>query len=455
VRNSDSAKHEIVSSSRREFISGTTRAAFAAGLATRAAIAEDASRATGANETINIGLIGCGGRGRSVMKNYFMTSPSVQVVAVCDVSEPRMAQAQMLVGGKRIRTYSDYRKLLDDNDIDAVIVATNDHWHVLPTIHACQAGKDVYLEKPVGTSIAEGRAAVEAASKYNRVVQVGLQQRSWEHYRQAAQIIQSGALGEISEIKIWDNDYLYPGFGSPPDSEPPQGLNWDFWLGPAPKQPYNSNKIDRHYWFFDFGGGWQVNWGVHHYDVMHWFMGVTAPVSVTAAGGFYCYRQPCNTQWPDTFSAICEYGPGPIAKRGFLMQYTFSGGSRRQPEPACHGMCFYGTKGSLLVHRGGFELRSEAVDGRKLGELIESAKSENRLGPNHATPFLEAIRTRKKPFADIEAGHLSSIPGHLMNIAWKLGRKLQWNAAEEQIVDDPSANALLLREYRAPWKLEV
>jgi predicted dehydrogenase len=440
--------------SRREFIAGASTV-LAAGLVQSKSVAQDVSRTGSPLETINIGLIGCGGRGRRVMQGYFMQSPSVKVAAVCDVNEPRMAQAKAVAGGKNIRTYSDYRKLLDDKDIDAVIVATNDHWHVLPTIHACHAGKDVYVEKPVGISVAEGRAAVEAAAKYNRVVQVGLQQRSWEHYRQAAQIVQSGALGEISEVKIWDNDYLYPGFGSPPDSNPPQGLNWDFWVGPAPKQPFNSNKIERHYWFFDFGGGWQVNWGVHHYDVMHWFMGVTAPVSVTAAGGFYCYREPCNTQWPDTFSAICEYGPGPLAKRGFLMQYTFSGGSRRQPEPVCHGMCFYGTKGSLLVHRGGFELRSEAVDGRKLGELIESAKSENRLGPNHATPFLEAIRTRTKPFADIEAGHLSSVPGHLMNIAWKVGRKLQWNAAEEKIVDDAEANSLLSREYRAPWKLEV
>lgn len=442
-------------SSRRKFIAGTACTALAAGLGPPAVLGEDKPHSSSTMEAVGIGLIGCGGRGRSVMKNYFMKSPSVQIVAVCDVNEPRMAQAQSIAGGNRVRTYSDYRKLLDDRDIDAVIVATNDHWHVLPAVHACQAGKHVYLEKPVGTSIVEGRAAVEASRKYNRVVQIGLQQRSWDHYRRAAEIIHSGALGEISQVEIWDYDYFYPGFGAPPDSEPPAGLNWDAWLGPSPKQPFNSNKIDRHYWFFDFGGGWQVTWGVHHYDILHWFMGVTAPMSVAATGGFYCFQQPCNTQWPDTFSAICEYGSGPVAKRGFVMQYTFSGGSRRRPDPIHHGKCFYGTEGSLLVHRGGFELRSEAVNGRKLGDLIESATTESRSGPNHAASFLEAIRNSTKPFADIEIGHQASNPGHLMNIAWKVGRKIHWDATAEKIVDDPAANALLAREYRKPWKLEI
>jgi predicted dehydrogenase len=204
---------------RREFV---RRSAATAGAA--AALAADNGYAAGAetrpNEMVNMALIGCGGRGRAVMREH-MKVAGVRMVAVCDVNELRMLQARKEAGGGRetVRTYHDYRNLLEDSDVDAVIVATNGHWHVLPTIHACEAGKDVYVEKPLGTSIAEGRAAVDAAKRYDRIVQMGTQQRSWEHYQRAAEIIQSGKLGEISEVKVWDHDYVHPGFGSPPDSD--------------------------------------------------------------------------------------------------------------------------------------------------------------------------------------------------------------------------------------------
>lgn len=400
------------------------------------------------HEMVNLALIGCGGRGRALMRE-FRGVPGVRMVAVCDVNEPRMLQARQEAGGEKVRTYHDYRKLLEDKDIDAVIVATNDHWHVLPTIHACQVGKDVYVEKPLGTSIGEGRAAVEAARKYDRIVQIGTQQRSWEHYHKAAAIIQSGQLGEISEVKVWDYEHFYPGFGSPPDCEPPAGLDWDFWVGPSPAQPYNPNKLARHYWFFDFGGGWQLDWGVHHYDIVNWFLGVTEPISATAMGGFLCFED-TNTQWPDTFSGICEYGPGPVAKKGFLLQYTFRGGCRH--EAVTHGLCFFGTEASLFISRAGYTILAEARGGRKLGEVIEQFRGR---GPNHAQVFIQNVRNHTRPFADVEAGHHASNPGHLMNIAWKVGRKVYWDAEREQIIGDEEANALVTKQYRAPWKLEV
>jgi predicted dehydrogenase len=378
-----------------------------------------------------------------------LEKPGARAVAVCDLHETRMGKARDEFGGEKVFTYHDYRELLDNKEIDAVIVGTNGHWHVLPTIHACQAGKDVYLEKPLGTSIAEGRAAIDAAEKYDRIVQIGTQQRNWEHYQRAAEIIREGRLGEISEVKVWDMDYFYPGFGSPPDCEPPKELDWDFWVGPSPAQPYNPNKYIRHYWWFDFGGGWELDWAVHHYDIVNWCMGVTEPIAATGMGGFMCFED-SNTQWPDTFSGICQYGPGPVAKKGFLLQYTSRTGCRR--EQRSHGKLFLGTEASMILDRSGYTITAEERGGNKLGEEIESFRGK---GPNHQEVFLENVRNHQKPFADVEAGHHASNPGHLMNIAWKVGRKIRWDAQKEQVVGDEEANALVTKPYRAPWKLEV
>ena len=430
---------------RRDFVKRSAATVGAA--AALAARGPRAARAQpGANETVGMGLIGCGGRGRGVMQEH-MRVPGVQIVAVCDVNEPRMLQAQKDAGGEKVRTYHDYRKLLEDKDIDAVIVGTNGHWHVLPTIHACEAGKDVYVEKPLGTSIGEGRAAVRAAERYDRIVQIGTQQRSWEHYAKAAELIQAGKLGEISEVKVWDFDYFYPGFGSPPDSDPPEGLDWDFWVGPSPKQPFNRNKLSQHYWFFDFGGGWQLDWAVHHYDIVNWCLGVTEPIAATAMGGFLCFED-TNTQWPDTFSGICEYGPGPVATKGFLMHYTFRGGCRHA-EPT-HAKMFFGTEGSMLLSRAGYTIYAEQKDGKQLGEVVDQFRGK---GANHAEVFIQNVRNHTKPFADVEAGHHASNPGHLMNIAWRVGRTIRWDAETEQVVGDKEANALVTKEYRKPWVL--
>ncbi len=432
---------------RRQFL-GTTAAAAAAGWAGAKTYAAGAGAKPGPNETVNMALIGCGGRGRGVMGRH-MQVPGVRMVAVCDVDRQRLALGVKAARNDRIEQYHDFRKLLENRNIDAVIVATNGHWHVLPVIYACRAGKDVYVEKPLGTSIGEGRAAVRAAEKYDRVVQIGTQQRSWEHYQKAAEIVRSGRLGEISEVKVWDYDYFYPGFGSPPDGQPPAHLDWDFWVGPSPAQPYNPNKIARHYWFFDFGGGWQLDWAVHHYQVVNWFMGVTEPVSATALGGFLCFED-TNTQWPDTFSGICRYGPGPVAKKGFLMQYTFRGGCRR--EQISHAKCFFGTEASMLVSRSGYVITAEARGGRKLGEVIEEFRGK---GENHAQVFIDHVRSHTKPPADVEVGHHASNPGHLMNIAWRVGRKIRWDAQRERVLGDTEADQLVTKRYRSPWKLEV
>jgi predicted dehydrogenase len=448
----------MTKTSRRAFLGTAAAAAAAAGTWTSGGLrAAEADGASTPNDTINLGLIGCGGEGRSVMRGH-LQCPGTRIVAVCDLNEERLAQGVKASGNESIAAYRDYRKLLEHKDIDAVIVATNDHWHCLCTINACQAGKHVYVEKPLGTSIGEGRAAVRAARKYDRVVQLGTQQRSWPHYQQAAEVIRSGRLGEISEVKVWDYDYFYPGFGSPPDADPPREFGepyWDFWLGPAPQRPYNPNRFLRHYWFFDYAGGWQVDWAVHHYDVVHMCLGVTSPFSATASGGMLCFED-TNTEWPDTFNGVCEYGPGPVAKKGFLLQYTYRGGCRR--EQRSHGKLFCGTEASMILDRSGYTITPDIGkpgEEETVGNAFRGASMHVDSLAAHAQVFLDAIRNNKRPPADVEQGHFATNPGHLMNIAWRVGRKIRWDAENEAVLDDPEANALVTRPYRAPWKLEV
>jgi len=439
---------------RRRFL-GTTAAA--AAWATAHGHTKGAEKTVGPNETVRLGLIGCGGEGRAVMHGHLLC-PGVRAVAVCDVHADRLAQTRAEFGGEKVAAFSDYRKLLSDGDVDAVIVATNDHWHALATIDACKAGKHVYVEKPLATSIGEGAAVVKAARQTGCVVQIGTQQHSWPHYQEAVQLIQAGRLGEISEVKAWDYDYLYPGFGNPPDGPHPKELDWEFWVGPSPKVPYNPNRYTNHYWWFDYAGAWQLDWGVHHYDIVHWALGVKSPATATASGDFLCFEK-TNVEWPDTFSGICQYGPGPVAKKGFLLQYSFRGGCRR--EQVSHAKCFFGTEASMLLHRGGFEIRAEARGGKQLGEVIESKSNVFQDNVHvqsiraHAQVFLDAIRSGGKVPADAECGHYASMPGHLLNIAWRVGRKITWDVENERVVNDPEADKLVAKMYRDPWKLDA
>ena len=433
---------------RRDFLSTSASVAAAATWAGGQLYAADASARPGPNETINLGLIGCGIRGPQLI-NDFKVNKDCRFIAVCDLDERRMAKAKTQldeIGHTEAICYHDYRKLLENPDIDAVVIATTGHWKTLPTIHACQAGKDVYVEKPLATSIGEGRVAVQAARKYDRIVQIGTQQRSWEHYRKAAEIVQSGRLGEISEVSVWDYENQSPGFLTVPDSKPPKELDWEFWLGPTPLVPYNENRYLHHFWFFDYGGGWQLEWAVHHFDIVHWYMGTIAPEAAIAMGGKYCFDD--SRDLPDTFSGVLQYGPCPAAQKGFLLQYTFRGGCRR--EQRSHGKIFHGTEASMIVDRSGYTITEE--QGGRAGKKVESFRGKAHY---HAADFLRNVRNHTLPEADIEVGHYASNPGHLLNIAWKVNRRITWDNDREQVVGDAEANALVHREYRAPWKLEI
>lgn len=438
---------------RRAFL-GRTAAAAAVGW-TGSKLHAAAKR--GANETINLGLIGCGARGGALMQ-AFQQLPGNRFVAVCDVHSSHLARGQKKAGGEKVRAHHDFRKLIESKDIDAVIIATQAHWHVLPIIAACQAGKDVYCEKPLGNSIGEGRYAIEAAKKYDRIVQIGTQQRSQEHYQKAVEIIRSGRLGEISEVKVWDYENWYPGRGFPADCDPPKELDWEFYVGPAPMRRYNPNCYSNYGydWFRLSGAGHQLAWAVHHLDTAIWAMDVKWPVAATGMGGNFAFQD--NREWPNTFSGIVEFGPGPVAKNGFLLQYSMRIGCKR--ERRAHGKCFFGTKASMLLDRSRYSIVSEDRKGKKVveqGSFIN--KEEDGLAADdaerHAEVFLKNVREHKVPFANAETGHYASNVGHLMNVSWLVGRRIRWDGAKDQVIGDAEANALVTKPYRAPWKLKV
>ena len=433
---------------RREFF-GITAAAAASSWAGASLFAANAPAAPGPNNMINVGVIGCGARCRDLLPS-FMNTPGTRVVAVCDVHSGHMAAIRQMAGGEKVRAYHDYRKLLDDKDVDVVVVATNAHWHVLCTINACQAGKDVYVEKPLSNFAGEGRFAVEAARKFDRIVQIGTQQHSMEHYRKAVEIIQSGRLGNIVEVRACDCD-RYESVGHPADCDPPKELDWDFYVGPSPMMPYNPNCYDKYgYDFFKIsGGGLQVAWGVHHFDIIHMAMGVHSPKVVTARGGKFAFDD--NRQWPDTFSSIVEYGPGPVAKNGFLLQYTMRIGNRF--EHRSHSKVFLGTEASLWIDRGRYTIVGETVNGKKMVADEEVLSSND--GARHIEIFLDNVRNHKKPEADVEVGNNTTKVGHLMNVAYEVGRTIRWDGEHDRVVDDAEANARVHRAYRVPWKLEV
>jgi predicted dehydrogenase len=417
-----------------------------------------ATAAPGPNDTINLALIGCGARGRSLLIPRFLALPGTRFTAVCDVNSKYLAQGRALAGGDRVNAYSDYRRLLEQKDIDAVIIATNQQWHVLPMIAACQSGRDVYLEKPLGNSIGEGPFAIQAARRYNRIVQVGTQQRSQKHYRDAVQLIQAGKLGEISEVRVWDYENYYPGPGSPADCPPPEELDWNFYVGPSPFRPYNPNMYYKYGydWFRIAGAGHQVAWGVHHFDIVLWAMGVTAPDTVFATGGNYAFES--NHDYPNTFTATVRFGPGPVAKRGFVLHYSLRTGNRR--EVRSHGKAFFGSSASMVLDRSGYSVVRELAPGVKVNAAAQYVNAEETVRAEddhlyHFQVFLDNIRSRKQPVANVETCHQATTLGHLMNISWETGRSVRWDGANLRVIGDAEAQAKVLRPYRAPWKLEV
>ena len=410
-------------------------------------------RIRGANDRVRIALIGAGRQGVSNLGNA-IKQPDTEVVAVCDVYEPNLASGLATAPGAK--PVADFRRVLDNRDVDAVIIATPDHWHPIQTILACEAGKDVYVEKPIGVAVAEGRAMVAAARRYKRVVQTGTQQRSGKHFQQAAELVKSGRIGKVTQVRTWNFGNESPaGIGNPPDSAPPKELDWDMWLGPAPMRPFNPNRFgvfpDRwssFRWFWDYAGGMMTDWGVHWLDIVQLVMGVDAPRFVSASGGKFVLDD--NRETPDTILATFQYP-------GFICTYenrVANGAPLLNGKT--NGITFHGTDGTLFVDRQGLEIFPETrKSGETTVERTQALKVENsnQHHLDHMKDFIDCVRSRKTPSADIEIGHRSTTTALLGNIAYRTGRRIEWDGARERIVGDAKASAHLTRAYRRPWKL--
>jgi predicted dehydrogenase len=446
--------------------SGISRRAWLGGGAVATLSARSYGRVIGANERVGLGFIGFGLIGKRHVLD-FRAQPDVNMAAVAEVYRARRDEAVTLIG-EPAKAYTDFRALLDDRNVDAVVVSTPDHWHALMTMMACASGKDVYVEKPLSLFVREGRWMIDVARRHKRVVQVGTQQRSGPHYQKARELIRSDHIGRIVAVRMWSYRNVMPGFGSPPDGDPPPGLDYDFWLGPAPKRPYNPNRSIYHFrWFWDYSGGQMTNLGQHSLDIVHWYLGATAPSAVTSAGGRFGLQD--NGETPDTQDALFEY-PGWSA--------TWSQRECCRGAPPAAGLEFCGTKGSLMISRRGFIVTpdpkiapADAIPrfgsahpaggptgtGQRESPVKWTSAVENRTGDEfdqfrrHARDFLDCVRSRREPISDLESAHRVATACHLANLSLRLGRKIRWDAERETAIDDREAQAMLERPYRAPW----
>ncbi|MBI1787274.1 MAG: Gfo/Idh/MocA family oxidoreductase [Acidobacteria bacterium] len=407
------------------------------------------SRIWGANERINMVIVGVGGRGTGHVREY-LRLPECQVAAICDVNQAAQERAVAIVEkdkGHKPKVYTDMREAFADKDIDAVSIATPNHWHVLASLWAVQAGKDVYVEKPVSHNVFEARQLLAAARKYNRMVQVGHQSRSIEHKRRAMELLQQGVIGKVYMSK----GLCYkrrPSIGRKPDGPVPPGINWDLFLGPAPMRAFNENRFKYNWhWFWDTGNGDIGNQGVHEMDVAFWGLGKNAmPKSVVSTGGKYVYDDDQET--PNTQLATFDYGDAELVfeVRGLV---TGEEGGLKVRGNNVVGNLFYGSEGFMAVDGAGFQVYK--------GEKREQVMDEKSAGRGDTSPhmanFLAAVKSRRHRdlHADIEIAQHSASLCHLANISYRLGRKLAFDPSRWQFAGDREADKMLTREYRKPY----
>lgn len=402
------------------------------------------------NEKIIVGLIGCKGMGWSNL-DRFLNADNVECKSLCDVDrnvlKQRANELEKRTGSKPV-LIEDYRRLLEDKEIDAVIIATPDHWHCLQTVHACEAGKDVYVEKPVGRTNAECDVMVRAARKYKRVVQAGQWQRSGRHWKDAIEFVQSGKLGNIRVVKAWAYQGWMDTIPVKPDQPVPDGVNYDIWLGPAPDRPFNPNRFHFNFrWYWDYAGGLMTDWGVHLIDIVLYAMNPGGPKTVMSSGGKFGFPNDAM-ETPDTQQAVYEFDD-------FNMIWEHAAGIDGGPYGRNHGVAFIGNNGTLVADRGSWEVipETENVDGKRqdaIKRIHPSGGGGDHL-QNHVNNFLDSMKSREKPAADIETAANTAIISNLGNIAFLTGDKLQWDHKNGQFKNHPIANSYLKPEYRQPW----
>ena len=402
------------------------------------------ARVFGANERVNVAFVGVGSMGTGHVGACSQMS-NVNIVAVCDVDESHQRRGAEIAAGSPAR-YMDFRKVLDRPDVDAIVVATPEHWHAHVCLRAFEAGKDVYVEKPLGHNIREGRIVADAADRHGRICQVGLQQRSGPHWQHAVERVRAGELGKVSSVHAWNSwnaREMRAGFGRPPEGPVPPGVDYDLWLGPAPLRPFNPARFHLTWcYFWDYSGGMVSGWGVHLFDIVQWAMGHEIR-SAAAAGGKYVLDDSRET--PDTLDSIFDCGD-------YTLSYSLRHANGWRPhDDLDHGIEFFGDEATLQINRGGFQIFREEDRGTRKALYREDAEGNDYEG--HLRDFFDAVRTRRQPRCDALIGHRSTIYGHLANIAYRTGRTIAWDGANETIPGDAAAAKLLTREYRVPWVL--
>lgn len=419
--------------SRRSFLKATGSLA--------AATAAPSLIAANPNGKISVACIGVRGRGNSVMHS-FIAEPDCEVTHLCDVREAVLAKRGAEVKektGKMPKLVKDYRDLLDDPSIDALMVATPDHWHAMLTIEGCLAGKDVYVEKPASHNIAEGKVAVAAARKKDRIVQMGTQIRSAPFLREAREFLQGGALGRVISGKAWETDRV-GAVKLAPDGAPPEGIDYHLWQGPSPERAYNHTIVEGAWrWMFDYGTGDLGNDGVHRIDYCRYVMGLDDwPEAISASGGKYFFED--DQQWPDTLFVTYDY-PGQV------LQYEMRLWSKAKLFGSGEGAAIYGENGWMLLNNTSW--KAYDPDGKIIGEGSSDGGQQA-----HVRNFLDAVKSRKRESLnqEIHSGHLSTVMCHAGNIAWRTGKKLRFDAKTETF-DDPEANALVRRQHREGFEL--
>ncbi|WP_338020188.1 Gfo/Idh/MocA family protein [Rhodopirellula sp. P2] len=416
-------------------------AALGATVAARPVLAQTPAKKS-PNEVIRVGIMGVNNRGAALAKG-FIKDPGADVVAICDVDSRASEKVAASVAdgqGHRPKSFVDVRKMLDEGNIDALVVAAPNHWHAPATILGCAAGKHVYVEKPCSQTAEEGVLAVQAARKHNRVVQMGSQRRSWPAVMRAIELVHSGGIGEVSYSRSWYNNRR-PSIGHGKTAAAPDWLNWDLWQGPAPRREYVDNLIHYNWhWRWHWGNGELGNNGIHVLDLARWGLNVTTPSRVRAGGGKY--RHDDDQETPDTMMVTYDFPEGKTA--------TWEGlsWSPLGPHDAAVGVSFHGTEGSIVVRGNGFT----RFDDRN--KEIETVNDEGG-DTSHLADFLDAIRTGRRPNADIQEAHRSTLLCHLGNMAYRSSSELEIDPASGKPLGNPEALALWGREYEPGWEPKV
>jgi predicted dehydrogenase len=447
---------------------GVNRRAFsqvAAAAAAAAAASVAPGRVLGANDQVRLAFIGVGNRGCQLLRG-FLVHPDARIMALCDVYEPYLSgrlerlDPRFAGLGKRIpqmprlegdvaRT-KDFRAVLDRKDIDAVVIATPDHWHAIQMIAACKAGKDVYVEKPLSMTIVEGRAMVEAAHQHERIVQVGTHRRSCRLYAQLADVVRSGAIGKVTVTRAaFASNMATAGIGHAPPSQPPADLDWEMWLGPRPARPFQATIMPYKFRWWDLYSSQMANWGVHYFDLVRWLTGELAPASVSAHGGRYAVDD--DRTIPDTSEAIFEHASGMLS----LFSIHEANGQPVLGRGA--EVELLGTLGSVYATTARYEIVPERGGAfqdprpRHKGQVVKGTDGD--LDQQAARDFLDCVKSRRQPLASVEEGHRSTTFAHLANIALATRKRLEWNPQAERFTNCDEANHLLHYEYRKPWTL--